>query len=66
MKADRKVSVLVMVLLEAAQGAGMTKERAEAIYEDIIAHYQNMREGFSEALVEQVAKVLAFEMPDDV
>ncbi len=65
MTPNDRVSAMLFVLLEAAQGGGMTKERAEAIYEDIIAHYKNMKEGFTEALVKKVAKVLALELPDD-
>ena len=63
MKATDKVSLVLLVLLEAAQGAGMTSERAEAIYEDIVDHYRNMREGFPEALVEELTKVVSLKIP---
>lgn len=43
----------------------MTEKRAKAIYEDIIAYYGKMREGFSTALLEEVAKVLALDAHDD-
>lgn len=65
MNPNDKVSAVLVVLVEAAQQGGMTKERAEAIYEDIVAHYRNMSEGFSDALLGMVAKVLAFDAHDD-
>ena len=65
MRTNDKVSAVLIVLLEAAQGGGMTKKRAKAIYEDIIAYYGKMREGFSKALLQEVATVLALDAHDD-
>lgn len=65
MRPNDKVSAVLVVLLEAAQGAGMTKNRAEAIYEEMCAHYSNRKDGFSTVLLEEVAKVLALDAHDD-
>lgn len=65
MRPNDKVSAVLVVLLEAAQGAGMTMNRAKAIYEEMCAHYSNMKDGFSTVLLEEVAKVLALDAHDD-
>lgn len=65
MKATDKVSSLLIVLLEAAQGGGMKEKRAKAIYEDIISHYGNIRDGFLMALLEEIAKVKALDTSSD-
>ena len=65
MTPNDKVSALLIVLLEAAQGGGMSEKRTKRIYDDIVAHYGKMREGFSEALLDTVAKVLALDAHDD-
>ena len=65
MRPNDKVGSLLIVLLEAAQGAGMTRKRAMAIYEEMSAHYSNMKDGFSTALLEEVAKLLTVDANDD-
>lgn len=65
MKATDKLSCLIGVLLDAAEGGGMTKKRAKAIYEDIMSHCGNMKEGSASALLDQVANVLVLDIPDD-
>jgi hypothetical protein len=61
MNPNDRISALLIVLLEAAQGAGMPKERAEAIYEDICAHFKNMDEAFPEALVNEIKKLMSID-----
>lgn len=53
-----KVSLVVLVLTEAAQGAGLPEERAEAVYTELIERYRMMREGFAEALLKEVERIL--------
>ena len=53
-----KVSLVVLVLTEAAQGAGLPEERAEAVYTELIERYGMMREGFAEALLKEVKRIL--------
>jgi hypothetical protein len=56
---SRRISCVLAVLLEAAQGGGMSSERAEAIYEDICHHYSRMREGFCPVLAQELRRCLA-------
>ena len=53
-----KVNLVVLVLTEAAQGAGLPEERAEAVYTELIERYGMMREGFAEALLKEVKRIL--------
>lgn len=53
-----KVSLVVLALTEAAQGAGLPQERAEAVYTELIERYGMMREGFAEALLKEVERIL--------
>ena len=53
-----KVSLVVLALTKAAQGAGLPQERAEAVYTELIERYGMMREGFAEALLKEVKRIL--------
>ena len=55
----RRISCVLTVLLEAAQGGGMPAERAEAIYEDICHCYSRMRDGFCQVLSQELRRCLA-------
>jgi len=46
-----KIGILIVAILEAARGAGMTAERAEAIYEDIMDHLKNLHDEGHDLLV---------------
>ena len=56
---QRRIEILLVTVLEAAQGGGMSSERAEAIYEDICDHYRRMREGFCQVLAQELRRCLA-------
>ena len=58
MSADEKVSILVLALTEAAQGAGLPQERAEAVYTELMERYGMMREGFADALIKEVERIV--------
>jgi hypothetical protein len=60
MKASEKVSLIVCQLLEATQGAGMSLERSEDLYDEITSHLDRMKEGFAETLVEALLKIITF------
>jgi hypothetical protein len=53
-----KVSSLVVVLTEAAQGAGLSEERAKAIYSELIEHYRMMNDAFAGELLKEVQLVV--------
>ena len=55
---EDKVSLLIIALTEAAQGAGLPQERAEAVYTELIERYGMMREGFAEALLHEVERIV--------
>lgn len=56
--AEDKVSLVVVALTEAAQGAGLPQERAEAVYSELMERYGMMREGFAEALLHEVEHIM--------
>ena len=58
MDAESKVRVLLIVLTEAAQGAGLPEERAEAVYMELIERYKMMNDEFPEALLDEVQRIL--------
>lgn len=56
--ADLKITAVVTMLLMSAQAGGMSDERAEAIYNEIIAAWSNMREGFADVLLDELEKAI--------
>lgn len=58
MSAEDRIGALLIVLLEAAQGAGMSKERAEAIFEDIRHHFKKMNNEFPEVLLSEIQRLM--------
>jgi hypothetical protein len=56
--AEEKMRSLILVLTEAAQGAGLPEERAEAVYTELIERYVMMDEDFAGNLLEEVQRLL--------
>jgi hypothetical protein len=56
--AETKVSLVVIALTEAAQGAGLPLERAEAVYAELKERYGMMRGGFAEALLHELERII--------
>lgn len=57
MSETNKISTILMLILQSAQGGGMSDERAEAIYEDIISHLRNLS-GDPAALVNMISEAI--------
>lgn len=58
MSAENRVSLVVIALIEAAQGAGLPQERAEAVYSELHERYGMMRDGFAQALLHELERII--------
>ncbi|APZ93290.1 hypothetical protein [Fuerstiella marisgermanici] len=55
---EDRVSMIVLILTQAAQGDGLPNERAEAVYSEIMERYKLIRHGFASALIAVIETVL--------
>lgn len=56
---DRRITGIIVQILEVAQAGDMTEDRAEEMYYEIMTHYTNLRIDAADQLVEDIIKIMS-------